>query len=68
MQPTIEMRGRHKMEVNMSLRKWVGVSLIWVASLVVAGVLAHAQVRPPSPNSNAFRKFARLGRFPLYSF
>ena len=33
----------------MSLRNWIGVSLIWVASLVATGVWAHAQAPQSLP-------------------
>jgi hypothetical protein len=68
------------MEVNMSWRKWIGLSLIWVASLVATGVWVHAQAvqglpRVPLPipiivsgNDIGFRVEARSGDTPVGRF
>ena len=61
----------------MSLRKWVGLSLIWVASLVVTGMWLHAQdavvVPLPMPvvvsgNDIGFRVEGRKGEIPVGRF
>jgi hypothetical protein len=37
----------------MSLRTWIGVAVVWVASLLATGLWAHAQSRVPAPQSGA---------------
>lgn len=64
----------------MSLRKWIGLLIVWLMSVVAAGVLGHAQapVRPPlvqlptpiliSGADLAFRVEGRRGNTPVGRF